>query len=54
MAAGGLEATAQENRATEPSLATTGTGCNKNSEIPVEEIDDQLKEIQSGWMENLS
>lgn len=34
MAAGGLEATAQENLATEPSVATTGTGCNTNSETP--------------------
>lgn len=36
MVAGGLEATAQENLATEPSVATTGTGCNTNSEIPLE------------------
>ncbi len=35
--AGGLEVTAQENRATEPSVTTIGTGCNINSEIPVEE-----------------
>lgn len=34
MAAGGLEVTTQENLATEPSVSTTGTGCNTNSEIP--------------------
>lgn len=35
MVAGGLEVTAQEKRATEPSITTVGTGCNTNSEIPV-------------------
>lgn len=34
MAAGGLEATTQENLATEPTVTTTGSGCNTNSEIP--------------------
>lgn len=34
MVAGGLEVTTQENLATEPSVTTTGTGCNTNSEIP--------------------
>lgn len=34
MVAGGLEVTAQENRATKPSVITMGTGCNTNSEIP--------------------
>lgn len=38
MVAGGLEMTAQENRATEPTITTTGTGCNTNSEIPVKKI----------------
>lgn len=36
MVAGGLEVTAQENLATQPSVTTIGTGCNKNSEMPVE------------------
>lgn len=36
MVAGGLEVTAQENLATEPSVTTIGTGCSTNSEIPVE------------------
>lgn len=34
MVAGGLEVATQENLATEPSVTTTGTGCNANSEIP--------------------
>lgn len=34
--AGGLEVTAQENLATEPSVTTIGTGCDTNSEIPLE------------------
>ncbi|KAG7245478.1 hypothetical protein INR49_010929 [Caranx melampygus] len=34
MVAGGLEVTAQENRATDPSVIIIGTGCNTNSEIP--------------------
>lgn len=34
--AGGLEVTAQENLATQPSVTTIGIGCNENSEIPVE------------------
>lgn len=38
MEAGGLEVTAQENLATEPSVTTIGTGCNTNSEIPVEKM----------------
>lgn len=42
MVAGGLEVTAQENLATEPSVTTTGTGCNTNSEIPVEKVNHQL------------
>lgn len=36
--AGGLEVTAQEKRATEPSVTTIGTGCNTNSEIPVKQL----------------
>lgn len=36
MVAGGLEVTAQENLATDPSITTTGTGCKKNSEIAVD------------------
>lgn len=35
--AGGLEVTAQENRANEPSVASIGTGCKTNSEMPVGE-----------------
>lgn len=35
MVAGGLEVTAQENRATDPSDTTMGTGCDSNSVIPV-------------------
>lgn len=40
MVAGGLEVTAQENRATKPSVITMGTGCNTNSEIPMEKRKD--------------
>lgn len=36
MVAGGLEVTAQENLATDPSITTTGTGCKINSEIAVD------------------
>lgn len=37
MVAGGLEVTTQENLATEPSVTSTGAGCNTNSEIPAED-----------------
>lgn len=45
MVAGGLEMTAQENRATEPTVTTTGTGCNTNSEIPVKKLNNQFQLI---------
>lgn len=34
--AGGLEVTAQKNLATEPSVTIVGSGCETNSEIPVQ------------------
>ena len=41
MVAGGLEVTAQENLATEPSVSTMATGCSTKSEIPEKRINDQ-------------
>ena len=54
MAAGGLEGTAQEKRATDPSVTTTGTGCNRNFEIPVEKNELETKARTFSCLENLN